>query len=140
MKISTVVKKMIIIMIAAALVFIAVGIIFSFFYPILLPVPFAIGVIISTLINIAKVIWLEQAVERAALMDNETTAGNYIKMQYMLRFGLTAAVLIITALVSNGPDVIWGAVVGLFTFHPAKYALSSIAKTDEKSVDGNENS
>ena len=130
MKVSTVVKKMVIIMLVAAAVFIFIAVLISFFHPIIEPLPFSIGVLLSTLLNIVKVVWLEQAVEKAADMEDEKAAGNYIRAQYLLRFVLTAVVLVAAALISQGHNVVWGAVVGLFTFHPAKYSLGAIAKAE----------
>ena len=126
MKISETVRKMIIVMLFAALLIIVAGIVISVFYPVIQVFAFALGVMLTTALNILKVVWLERAVEKALSMEDQTAAGNFIRLQYLLRTLLTGLVLVVAALV---PFIdLWGAVAGIFTFHAAKYSLGFIHK------------
>lgn len=132
MIISSTVRKMIMVMLVSAAIFIAVAFFISLQHAVLDIFPFAFGVLLSTAINIVKVVWLERAVDRATNMDDEKAAGAYIRGQYLLRFLMTGGILVAAAILSEGPSLLWGAVVGLFTFHPAKYSLAHIVKTEYK--------
>ena len=132
MKISNTVHKMIVVMLVAALIIIIAGAVAFVFYPVISVLPFSLGVLLMTGLNIVKVIWLEQAVQKAVDMEDQVAAGNYIRMQYLFRLLLTGLVFIIAILV---PIIdLWGALAGIFTFHAAKYALAFIVKTDDKNT------
>ena len=133
MKISNTVHKMIRVMLITALVMVAAGAVVSAFYPIIPSILFfSFGILLTTCLNIVKVVWLEQAVQKAVDMEDPATAGSYIRIQYLLRFLLTGLVFIFAILV---PFIdLWGALVGLFTFHVAKYTLRSIIKSDSDNV------
>ena len=121
MSISPAVKKMIIIMLGTALLMIIAGVIASFYIEVLQAVPFVLGVFISTSLNIIKVIWLERAVIAAVKLDDKKSASNLVRLHYVLRLLFTALVLIGGAFL---PFIdLWGLLIGLFTYHPAKYAL-----------------
>ena len=128
MNVSETVRKMILVMASAGLVFSVVGVVASFYYPIILPVPFTLGVMLSTLLNCIKAVMLENTVTRIVEMSDEHVAANYLKMQALLRFALTAAVLLLGVFV---PFIdLWGVVAGIFTFHVGKYSLGFIVKND----------
>jgi len=133
MKISNTVQKMIIVMLVTALIMIITGAIVSVFYPVIPSLLFfALGVLLTTCLNIVKVVWLEKSVQKAATMEDPATAGNYIRLQYLLRFLFTGLVLIFAVLV---PVIdLWGALVGIFTFHVAKYSLPLIIKTNDENI------
>jgi len=132
---SNTVRKMILIMLVSALV-IAIGgvIVAMFFSETLEPILFGVGVFISTGINIIKVIWLEQAVEVATAMEDGQMATNHIRKHSLLRFVFMTAVLITIGLVGN-VNLLLGAIFGLFTFYPAKYALPIIIKGESAEAD-----
>ena len=128
------VRKMIMVMLAAALVIIIAGFIASTYYPHILPLPFAAGVLLTTTLNIIKALWLKHVIEKIVAMEDEAAAGNYLRAQYFLRFILTGVVLTIAALAPESLISLWGAVAGIFTFHFGKYSLNLISKADDKDM------
>jgi hypothetical protein len=145
MVISQTVRKMIIIMAVTGLIIIVGGIVYFFvtaadviyaegvvaLSPATMAVYFTFGVISTTLLNIVKTIWLEQAVEKATHISESTKAANYVRKQYFFRFLLTGVVLVGAAQIPV-IQFFWGAVFGVFTFHPAKYSLGALAKDEIK--------
>jgi len=129
--VSNTVRKMILVMLVSALVMAVGGGVASMFIEVIEPIIFGIGVFLSTAVNIVKVIWLERAVETASAMEDGQMATNHVRKHYLLRFAFTAAVLVSIA-ITHVPNLLWGALFGLFTFHPAKYALPIIIKGEEK--------
>ena len=129
MKVSYTVRKMIMIMLIAAAVVIAGGIVIDVFFHFWQALPFALGVLFTTALNIVKTVWLEQVVQRASYIEDQRRASGYIRKHHFFRFLLTGVVLIV-ATTSSYNELVWGAVIGLFTFHPAKYALGSIANQE----------
>jgi hypothetical protein len=92
------------------------------FFPSINAFYFALGVLLTTAVNIAKVALLDRAVRRALKME-EQAGANYVRVQYLLRFLLTALVLVIAAVV---PFIdLWGAAAGIFTLQVAGYTLGS---------------
>ena len=132
METSLLVRKMSVVMLITALIMIIAGAVASVYFPDLSPIPFSFGVLLSTGLNIIKVIWLDRAVKNAVNMTDQSAASNYIKLQYLLRFLFTALILIIAVFV---PFIDFlGAVIGLFTFHVAKYALGSMLKDSDSNI------
>jgi len=132
MAISVTVRKMIMVMLVAGMVMAIGGAVLSVFYPVINPFTFSAGVLLTTVLNIVKVVWLERAVEKAVGMEDQTAAGNFIRLQYLLRMLLTGLTLFAAVVI---PFVeLWGAVVGLFTFHAAKYSLGFIIKEDNTDI------
>ena len=133
MKISNTVHKMIVIMLITALIMIFVGAVVSVFYPFIPSIfSFSLGILLTTCLNIVRVVWLDRVVQRAVDMDDSVTAGNYVRFQYLFRFLLTGLVFIFAIIV---PVIdLWGALVGVFTFHAAKYALIFIVKKEDKNT------
>lgn len=124
------VRKMILVMLAAAFVIIIVGTIFSGRFPAITPLPFAVGVLLTTALNIVKTLWLERIAEKLVLMEDQSAAGNYVRVQYMLRMVLTAAILTLAAIAPDHIISMWGAVLGIFTFHAGKYSLAFTTNND----------
>ena len=79
-------------------------------------IPFAVGVFLAMLLNIAKVILLKRAVTTAVDMDNASRAGRHMQFQYFLRFALTIGMLLVAAFSPDNIINLVGAVIGLFTF------------------------
>jgi len=100
----------------AAFAFIVVGTVVYLFVeslPSIEALYFAIGVILTSALNVGKVFLLERAVMKTVEMDDPNTGKNYIRIQYLLRYVITALVLVaagFTPFVS-----IWGALAGVFT-------------------------
>jgi len=82
---------------------------------------FIAGAAMTTALNVLKVIMLERAVNKAVEKETGAAAGNYIRIQYLLRFFLTGAVLVGCALLNH--TMLWGAAAGIFTLQIA--ALTS---------------
>lgn len=136
-KISAIVLKMIVAMIAAAAIMIVAGFIIPVVYSFdLVPLYFMFGVAISTAVNIVKVVWLEQTALKSANMPDEQAAANYVRGQYLLRYVFTFVVLFGAAIL--GPvSLLWGAIFGIFTYHVAKYAMIAIVKQEDALFDAN---
>jgi len=86
--------------------------------------PFAFGVLVTSAFNIFKLKMLERNIHKTLEMDNPDTGKNYIKLQYLLRYFLTAVVLVVIGLLHiyvDSPRIIsiWGALFGLFTIQIA---------------------
>jgi len=82
----------------AALVIIIIGFLF---YRSLAVLPFAFGVIITSVLNIIKVRMLERTVEKIVNMDDQETGKIVIRFQYLIRYFLTAIVLVAIGLIHN---------------------------------------
>ena len=141
MRLSAIAKKMIMLIGASSLVFIAAGVIY---HRSLSALPFILGVLMVAALNCLKAVLLERAVEKAANMDEGKSAANYIRGQYLVRFVLTGAVLIVAA---KNPQIIslWGAIAGIFTWQIAALLLKffigddkQAAKNEDTTVSTNE--
>ncbi len=126
MKLTPLAKKMIIIICVLMLVFIAASIIY---YRSLACLPFIYGCLLGSALSSYKVILLDKAVDKALGLEQKT-ADNYVKLQHLLRFFLSAAVLVAAALV---PEIsLWGAVAGVFSFQLSLYVLRFSEKSSKK--------
>ncbi|MCL2047945.1 MAG: hypothetical protein FWG87_04380 [Defluviitaleaceae bacterium] len=147
---SAVAKKQIIVIIAASAVFSLCGyLLFSAFagdtqsalFSSLMGVnshanaadtlPFTIGIFIAMLLNIIKVLMLKRMVANAVERD-EQSAKNYLKVQSLSRFTITAVVLVITAWLhssvtneAGNPLVVnfMGVFFGIFTLPIAAHSM-----------------
>ena len=81
-------KRMIIV---AALIIIVVG---AVYYRSLAALPFALGVIITSCLNILKVRMLEKTVYKVVGMDDQEAGKNVVRFRYLLRYFLTGIVLV----------------------------------------------
>ena len=127
MKINPIAKKMILVLcILLVIIIVASGVYYrSFAF-----LPFAIGASLVVALNIVKVIMLDRAVDKALNMTEASDAGNYIRVQYFLRFILTGAVLVFAA---TSPYInLWGAVTGIFTMPIAAYSMKLFLGNDAK--------
>ncbi|MCL2227100.1 MAG: hypothetical protein FWB97_05670 [Oscillospiraceae bacterium] len=116
MKLSRTAKNMVTMIGLVALVFIVGGIIF---HRSIHALYFAIGVILTSSLNVGKVYMLERTVSKTLDMEDPNSGKNYVKLQYLLRYAITGVVLLGVGLVTvyvDPPFVnIWGAVAGIFT-------------------------
>ena len=124
-------RRIILVIGISALVLIAVG---AVIYRSLEALYFAVGVILTSSLNVFKVMLLERTVKKAVDMEQPDTGNNYVRLQYLLRYFLTGLVLLAAGLVSvyvEPPFInIWGAVAGLFTLQIAVISVRSM-KFDE---------
>jgi len=128
MNVSETVRKMIMVMLVAGLIMSIAGFVFSIFNPIIHPLYFTFGVLLTTGLNVLKVVWLERAVQAAVLMEDQTASSNYIRVHYLLRFLLTGLVLVAAVYI---PFIdLFGAIFGLFTYHAGKYSLGIFIKQE----------
>ncbi|MCL2627370.1 MAG: hypothetical protein FWD44_01560 [Oscillospiraceae bacterium] len=86
--------------------------------------PFALGVFATSALNVLKLRMLEGSIIKTLDMDNPEMGKNYIRLQYLVRYFITAVVLVIIGLLHvyvNEPRIIsiWGALFGLFTMQIA---------------------
>jgi len=140
MKLSPASSKMIMVICIAALVFVAGGAVAFVVFDTLaslesLPfalksLPFALGVLLTSGLNIFKVVLLEKTVRKTVEMDDPNTGKNYVRFQYLIRYFLTAAILLVAGLT---PFIsVWGALCGIFTMQISIIAVRSM-KFDDKS-------
>ena len=115
---------------AAALVIIVAG---ALYYRSYQALPFALGVLLTSAFNVARVFMIERAVQKAVdIGDSDAAAGkSYIRGQYIMRLVFTGAVLAIAAVVPENVISIWGAAAGIFTFQIAAIVVR-ILKIDIK--------
>lgn len=117
MKLTKLAKKMILIICIIMLVFMTASVIY---YRSLACLPFIYGGLLGCALSVYKVILLEKAVDKALGLE-QSTADNYVRLQSLLRFFLSAVVLVAAALV---PAIsLWGAVAGVFSFQLSLYVL-----------------
>ena len=80
---------------------------------------FAIGVVLTSLLNVLKVFLLERTVQKTLEKEDPTFGRTYVLLQYLLRYVLTAVVLLGAGAISLYADPpfinIWGAIAGAFT-------------------------
>ncbi|MGI5935875.1 MAG: ATP synthase subunit I [Oscillospiraceae bacterium] len=122
MKLSEVAKRMILTIGILTLLFIAAA---AVYYRSPDCLPFVFGALLGSATSIAKVILLERAVDRALGMEKDR-AGNYVRLQHLLRLALSGAVLVLAALVPN--ISLWGAVAGILSFQISLYTLKMFKK------------
>ena len=116
MKLSKIAKNMIFFICIAAIVFIAGGIVY---FRSIYALYFAIGVILTSSLNVGKVCLLQRTVSKTLEMDDAAYGKNYVRLQFVLRYILTAAVLAAAGLITmyvEPPFInLWGAIAGIFT-------------------------
>jgi len=116
MKLSKTANRMVLMIGVAALALIIIG---AAIYRSIDALYFAIGVILSSSLNVGKVFLLERTVQKTLEMDNPTTGKNYVRFQFFLRYVCTGLILAGAGLISTYVDPpfinIWGAIAGIFT-------------------------
>ena len=123
MKLSALAKRMIVAIGVLLLVLIAAAVAY---HRSLECLPFIYGAVLGAAVSVAKVILLERAIDKTLTMDQKA-AGNYIRLQHLLRLALTAAALLLGALV---PAIsLWGVAGGVFAFQISLYVLKFSKKT-----------
>jgi len=79
-------------------------------------VPFAVGIALAMGLNITKVIWLKASINKTVDMDTPKAAKLFYQAQYFLRLVLTAAVLLVAALMPDNIVNLLGTIIGILTF------------------------
>lgn len=131
-KASDITIRMIRIIAITALVFAVLGAAFCV-YRSLSPFPFILGTLLGAALTAVKLVMLERAIEKAVLMDEEKTAGNYIRLQYLFRLLLTGILLVLGALV---PFIsLWGVAAGLITLQIALFGVKRSLNDDDSKQD-----
>ena len=126
MKLSLPSKKMILFICLTALVMIVGGVIF---YRSLQAFNFALGVILSSLLNVFKLFLLERTARKTLDMTDPKAGKAYISLQYILRYVLSAAILLVAAVV---PFInVMGAVFGIFTLQISVLIVRSMKFPEE---------
>jgi len=124
-------KQLMLVIGIAALVIMAVGAILFLTIPALpsdQALPFALGVLLTSALNVLKVKMLERSVNKIVNMENVESGKNFARLQYLLRYFLTGIVLVAAALT---PFInIWGAIIGIFTLQISIIA-AKIMKLDD---------
>ena len=120
-------KKMVVVIGISALVIIAGG---AAIYRSVEAIYFALGVILTSALNVFKVFLLERTVKKVVDIEEPETGKNYVRLQYLLRYFLTGAVLLAVGLVTayvHPPFInIWGAIAGIFTLQIAVIVVRSM--------------
>lgn len=116
MKISPLAKRMIITILIIALASVLISIIY---YRSLDFLPFLYGIILGSVVSIAKIFLLEHTVNKAIDLEKHK-ASSYVTVQYILRLVVTGVVLYLGAVV---PQInLLGVVVGILAFQAAVYS------------------
>ncbi|MCL2391416.1 MAG: hypothetical protein FWC66_02245 [Oscillospiraceae bacterium] len=120
MKLSHTGKYMILMIGLVALVFIIGG---GVFYRSIQALYFAIGVIVTSALNVGKVFLLERTVRKTMEKEDPNAGKNYVKLQYLFRYFITALVLVVVGIINVNVDPpfisVWGALAGVFTLQIA---------------------
>ena len=101
--------------------------------------PFAAGVIIMTAVNVFKIFLLERTVNATVDIDNIDAGRNYVRLQYLLRYFITGAVLLAIGLLfwfEKIPEACaWGAVFGIFTMQISVMIVRHMKFEEEQKID-----
>lgn len=120
MRLSKASEKMVVWIIIIALVFIAGG---AAYFRSIEALYFAIGVILTSSLNVGRIFLLDRTVKKTLEMDDPSTGKMFVRLQFLLRYLLTGLVLMAAGLISvyvEPPFInIWGAVAGIFTMQIA---------------------
>jgi hypothetical protein len=96
-KASKLMKKMIML---SAMIIIVIGIIYyALTEQALAVIPFTLGVLITSGLNIFKVRMLENTVYKVVSMDDQEMGKNIVRFQYLIRYLLTGVVLVVVGFI-----------------------------------------
>jgi len=122
MKLSVPTKRIMLAIGVIAVIIIAVG---AALYHNISALHFAIGVALTSALNVFKMFMIERSVHKAVDYDDGATGKNYLRFQYLIRFFITAAVLLAAAL-TKLYAMLYGAIFGLFTMQIAAVAIGAL--------------
>ena len=131
-KLSDTSKKLIKVMLAICLIALGAGVIVTgIWFPDKI-FKYVYGIIFGTLFAVLKLILLERSITKTANMA-EGQAQNYMRLHYMMRYFLTAAVLVVAALKDRDLSVFIGVFLSLMSLRPAIHIVNwQMKKTEEK--------
>jgi hypothetical protein len=95
LKPSRLMMKMVLI---SALIIIVIG---AVYYRSLAVIPFALGVFVTSGLNILKLRMLERTVQKVMNTEDQEMGKNIVRLQYLLRYLLTGVVLVAVGLIHN---------------------------------------
>jgi len=143
MKLSKLTKAMMMMTGAAALVMIAAG---AAVLRSPAAIPFALGVVVMSAVNVFKIYLLERTVNAATDIENIDAGKNYMRLQYLLRYFITGVVLLVFGLLywqELIPEAsAWGAVFGIFTMQISIMIVRHLKFDDDNNdndIDENKN-
>lgn len=126
MRLSAIAKRMLLVVCLSLPLLAAGG--FAYYRSLALFLPFLCGALLGTALGVGKVILLDRAVAGIAGMEKER-GMNYARLQQLLRFLLTGAVLVIAALLPfERRQPLWGAAASVLAYQAAVYALKLFGK------------
>jgi hypothetical protein len=125
MKLSVPTKRIMLAICIIAVAIIAAGVVI---YMVALSLPasalyFALGVILTSSLNVVQMYMLERAVQKTVQFEEGSAGKSYLSMQYLVRFAITAAVLVAAGVlgefVLHDASIMYGAIAGVFTLQIA---------------------
>ena len=122
MKLSAPTKRIMLAIGVVAVIIMAVGVAL---YRNISALHFAIGAAMTSALNIFKMYMIERTVHKAVDYDDGAAGKNYLRFQYLVRFFLTAAVLLVAAL-TKLYAMLYGAIFGLFSMQIAVVAIGAL--------------
>jgi len=131
MRLSETARQMVKALLVLALIVMVVGAVSTMFHEFFAPVPFVLGVLWITVVNVIKALWIDRMVETIAEMQDSAQSKGYVLGQFLTRFLLIGVALVVAALVPYR-GFLWGAIAGLLTFQPAVYTLHFTLPKDNK--------
>jgi len=132
MKLSPAGMKMVLVICIAAMVIIAGGAavyLFAAALPARESFLFALGVILTSALNVLKITMLERSVRKTVDMEDPNAGKNYIRLQYLLRYFLTGAVLVVIGVIATLTQyygIVWGAIAGIFTLQISVFTVRAM--------------
>ena len=119
MTMSEIAKKMILVIIICVFAILIVGAALAYFRAAEF-LPIALGAAIGAATSILKTLMIDRTVKKVAGME-PGRAGNYVRMQHFLRFGITGVLLVAAALI---PFVnLLSAAAGVLSFQAAALSM-----------------
>ena len=96
---------------------------------------FFLGIALGTGFSTLKMIMMERSVKKSLDM-NSVSAGNYIRLNFTIRYFLTGVVLALAALV---PTIdLWGAVIGVFASQVSVHFVNVLLRKKMKTLETTE--
>jgi len=127
-------KKMIVTIGILFVVFVVGGIIYyAINSAVIDSLPFIGGALLGAAVSVGKVIMLAYVVDKSLTKD-EKAAGNYIRLNHLLRLALTGAALLLAGLAVRFLDwdasILWGTAAGVLSYQAAVYTLKFSTKKE----------
>ena len=117
-------RKMVIAILVYAGLFIVANIVFHFVRnegPTVAFLPFLVGALFGAELNVLKMVWLERVVH-IATEENSMVSPWYVHVQYLFRWLLTGALIVLAVVFANVISVV-GVAAGIMTMPLAGYTV-----------------